>query len=99
MRRGNAAMIVVLGVMGFLGVLSYLLVSPFVGAVSNLIEDLPNIVERIRALDIFRQIDPSAPTSATSSRSGRKRSRRTCRRRSATPSPSAARSSASVSAP
>ena len=99
MRRGNAAMIVVLGVMGFLGVLSYLLVSPFVGAVRNLIEDLPNIVERIRASDIFQQIDPSAPTSATSSRSGRRRSRRTCRRRSATPSPSAARSSASVSAP
>ena len=57
MRRGNAAMIVVLGLMGFLGILSYLLISPFVGAVRNLIEDLPNIVERIRASDLFQQID------------------------------------------
>jgi len=57
MRRGNAAMLVVLGVIGFLGALAYLLVSPFVGAVRNLIEDLPNIVERIRASDIFLQID------------------------------------------
>lgn len=57
MRRGNAAMIVVLGVIGFLGTLAYLLVSPFVGAVRNLIEDLPTIVERIRASHLFQQID------------------------------------------
>src|SRR6188472_3394362 len=44
MRRGNAAMIVVLGLMGFLGILSYLLISPFVGAVRDLIEDLPTKV-------------------------------------------------------
>jgi predicted PurR-regulated permease PerM len=98
MRRGNAAMIVVLGVMGFLAVLSYLLVSPFVGAVRNLIEDLPNIVERIRASDLFQQIDQRTDL-GDKLQSGPRRSRRTCRRRSATPSPSAARSSASVSAP
>ncbi len=57
MRRGNAAMVVVLGVMGFLGTLSYLLISPFVGALRNLVEDLPTIVERIRASDLFQQID------------------------------------------
>ena len=57
MKRGNAAMLVVLGLVGFLGALAYLLVSPFVGAVRNLIEDLPQIVERIRASDIFQQLD------------------------------------------
>ena len=49
MRRGNAAMIVVLGVMGSLGILAYLLISPFVGALRNLVEDLPTIVERIHS--------------------------------------------------
>lgn len=57
MRRGNAAMFVVLGLVGFLGGLAYLLVSPFVGAVRNLIEDLPTIVEHIRQSDLFQQID------------------------------------------
>ena len=57
MKRGNAAMLVVLGVVGVLGVLAYLLVSPFVGAVQDLIEDLPNIVERIRASDLFQRLD------------------------------------------
>jgi predicted PurR-regulated permease PerM len=57
MKRGNAAMLVVLGLVGFLALLAYLLVSPFVGAVRNLIEDLPSIVERIRQSDIFQQID------------------------------------------
>jgi len=57
MRRGNAAMLVVLGLLGFLVTLGYLLISPFVSALRNLIEDLPNIVERIRASDIFLQID------------------------------------------
>ena len=57
MKRGNAAMLVVLGVVGFLGLLAYLLVSPFVGAVRNLIEDLPSIVESVRQSDIFQQID------------------------------------------
>ncbi len=57
LRRGNAAMLVVLGVMGFLGLLSYLLISPFVSAVRNLIEDLPTIVSRIRTSELFQQID------------------------------------------
>jgi predicted PurR-regulated permease PerM len=57
MKRGNAAMIVVLGLIGFLGVLGYLLVSPFVGALRDLIEDLPSIVERIRASDLFQELD------------------------------------------
>jgi predicted PurR-regulated permease PerM len=57
LKRGNAAMLVVLGLVAFLGVLAYLLVSPFVGAVRNLIEDLPNIVERIRASELFQQLD------------------------------------------
>ena len=39
MKRGNAAMIVVLGLVAVVGVLAYLLVSPFVGAVRDLIED------------------------------------------------------------
>ena len=57
MKRGNAAMLVVLGLVGFLGVLGYLLVSPFVGALRDLIEDLPGIVERIRASDLFQELD------------------------------------------
>jgi predicted PurR-regulated permease PerM len=57
MKRGNAAMIVVLGLVAVVGLLGYLLVSPFVGAVRDLIEDLPNIVERIRGSDLFRRID------------------------------------------
>jgi predicted PurR-regulated permease PerM len=57
MKRGNAAMLVVLGLVGFLVALAYLLVSPFVGAVRNLIEDLPTIVERIRTSDLFQQLD------------------------------------------
>jgi predicted PurR-regulated permease PerM len=57
MKRGNAAMLVVLGLVGVLGLLAYLLVTPFVGAVEDLIEDLPNIVERIRGSDLFQQLD------------------------------------------
>ena len=57
MRRGNAAMIVVLGLVGVIALLAYLLVSPFVSAVSDLIDDLPSIVERIRSSDLFRQLD------------------------------------------
>ena len=57
MKRGNAAMVVVLGLVAFLVGLAYLLISPFVGAVRDLIEDLPTIVERIRASDLFQQID------------------------------------------
>ena len=57
MKRGNAAMLVVLGLIGFLGVLAYLLVSPFVAALRDLIEDLPSIVERIRASDLFQELD------------------------------------------
>ena len=43
----------VAGVVG----LAYLLVSPFVSAVRDLIVDLPSIVERIRSSDIFQQLD------------------------------------------
>ena len=57
MKRGNAAMLVVLGLVAFLGLLSYLLVSPFVSAIRDLIEDLPSIVERIRGSDLFQQLD------------------------------------------
>jgi predicted PurR-regulated permease PerM len=57
MKRGNAAMVVVLGLVAFLVGLAYLLISPFVGAVRDLIEDLPTIVERIRASDLFQQLD------------------------------------------
>ena len=96
MKRGNAAMIVVLGLVAVVGVLGYLLVSPFVGAVRDLIEDLPNIVERIRGSELFRQID-AGPISATSSRRGPSRSQPTSRRSSATRSSSAARSSGSGS--
>ena len=57
MKRSTAAMLVMLVVFLVFGLLAYLLISPFVGAVRNLIEDLPQIVERIRESDIFRQID------------------------------------------
>ncbi len=57
MKRGNAATIVVLGLVMFLLGLGYLLVSPFVGAVRDLIEDLPTIVERIRASELFQRLD------------------------------------------
>jgi len=57
MRRGNAAMLVVLGLMGFLAALAYLLISPFVSALRNLVEDLPTIVERIRTSDLFQQLN------------------------------------------
>jgi predicted PurR-regulated permease PerM len=57
MKRGNAAMLVVLGLLGSLGRLGYLLISPFVGAIRDLIEDLPGIVERIRGSDLFQQLD------------------------------------------
>ena len=56
-KRGNAATLVVLGLVGALTGLAYLLVSPFVSAVRDLIEDLPSIVERIRASDLFQQLD------------------------------------------
>jgi predicted PurR-regulated permease PerM len=57
MKRSSAALLVMVLLTVVVGVLGYLLVSPFVGAVRDLIEDLPNIVERIRESDIFRQID------------------------------------------
>ncbi len=57
MKRSSAALLVVAVFLVLFGVLAYLLVSPFVGAVHDLIEDLPNIVERIRESDIFKQID------------------------------------------
>jgi predicted PurR-regulated permease PerM len=57
MKRGNAALLVVLGVVGGLVVLAYLLVSPFVDAIRDLIEDLPDIVERIRGSELFQEID------------------------------------------
>ncbi len=57
MKRSSAALLVMVLLTVVVGVLGYLLVSPFVGAVRDLIEDLPNIVERIRESDIFRRID------------------------------------------
>ena len=57
MKRGNAAILVVLGLFLLLALLAYLLVSPFVGAVRDLIEDLPTIVERIRASELFQDLD------------------------------------------
>lgn len=57
MSRANAATLILAGVVVVLSVLAYLLVSPFVSAVRDLIEDLPSIVERIRQSDLFRQID------------------------------------------
>ena len=56
-KRGNAATVVVLALVAALSGLAYLLVTPFVRAIQNLIEDLPTIVERIRSSDIFQQID------------------------------------------
>jgi len=56
-KRGNAAAVIVLGLVGALVGLGYLLIRPFVDAVRNLIVDLPSIVERIRASDLFRQLD------------------------------------------
>jgi predicted PurR-regulated permease PerM len=56
-KRASAAMIVMIGLVSALVVLAYLLISPFVSAIRDLIEDLPNIVERIRSSDIFQQID------------------------------------------
>ncbi len=57
MKRGNAAMLVVLGLVALFAALAYLLISPFVDAVQDLIEDLPNIVERIRSSDLFQELD------------------------------------------
>jgi predicted PurR-regulated permease PerM len=57
MKRGNAAMLVVLGLVLLFVVLAYLLISPFVGALRDLIEDLPSIVERIRSSDLFQELD------------------------------------------
>jgi predicted PurR-regulated permease PerM len=57
LRRGNAATLLVLSIVVAVGVLGYLLISPFVDAIQNLIEDLPNIVERIRESEIFQRLD------------------------------------------
>jgi predicted PurR-regulated permease PerM len=57
MKRSSAALLVVLGVFSVLGLIGYVLVSRFVTAVRNLIEDLPAIVESIRDSDIFKEID------------------------------------------
>ncbi|MFN8223421.1 MAG: AI-2E family transporter [Gaiellales bacterium] len=56
-RRGNAATGLVLGLVVLLGALVTLLVTPFIGAVGDLIEDLPNIVQRIRESDLFQRLD------------------------------------------
>jgi len=56
-KRGSAAMMVVFGVIGVIAALATLLVSPFVSAVRDLIEDLPNIVNRIRESNVFQQLD------------------------------------------
>ena len=57
LKRGNAATILVLGLVIFLTALAVLLITPFVGAVRDLIEDLPNIVQRIRDSELFQRLD------------------------------------------
>jgi predicted PurR-regulated permease PerM len=57
LKRATAALLVVFTLVTALVGLAYLLITPFVRAIRDLIEDLPNIVERIRASDLFRQID------------------------------------------
>lgn len=57
MKRASAALIVVLTLVTTLVGLAYLLVTPFVDAIRELIEDLPNIVERIRSSELFQQLD------------------------------------------
>lgn len=57
LRRGNAATLLVLGITIVLVVLVTLLVTPFIGAVQDLIADLPNIVQRIRDSDLFQRLD------------------------------------------
>ena len=57
MRRGTAAMVLVFGTVAVIGVLATLLVTPFVGAVQDLVRDLPNIVRDIRDSDLFRRLD------------------------------------------
>ena len=97
MKRSTAASLLVLVLVVFLvfGLLAYLLVSPFVGAVRNLIEDLPQIVERIRESDVFRQIDARTDLGDRSSQTGPRSSPSISPRSSATRSSSAARCSAS----
>jgi predicted PurR-regulated permease PerM len=56
-RRGTAAMILVFGTVAIISVLATLLVTPFVGAVQDLIRDLPNLVRDFRDSDLFRRID------------------------------------------
>lgn len=57
LKRASAALLVVLALVTALVGLAYLLVTPFVDAIRELIEDLPNIVERIRSSDLFQQLD------------------------------------------
>lgn len=56
-KRTNASVVVVLSLVAALVGLAYLLISPFVAAVRDLIVDLPSVVEDIRSSDIFRQLD------------------------------------------
>ena len=66
MKRGNAAMIVVLGARRRPRACSPTCSSaPFVGAVRDLIEDLPNIVERIRGSEHLPADRRGGPISAT----------------------------------
>ena len=97
MKRASAAILVVLGLAVVLGILAYLLVSPFVGAVRDLIEDLPSIVERIRASELFQDIDRRTDL-GEELQGGPSRSRPIFPRSSATHSRWAGGSSASVSA-
>ncbi len=60
LRRGNAAALVLFLVVVVLGVLSALFITPLVGAVRDLIQDLPGIVERIRESDLFQRLDARA---------------------------------------
>ncbi len=57
LRRGNAATLLVLGLVVVITSLAVVLITPFVGAVRDLIEDLPNIVQRIRESELFQRLD------------------------------------------
>ncbi|MSO58616.1 MAG: AI-2E family transporter [Thermoleophilia bacterium] len=57
LRRGDAAALMLLLVVVVGGALAALFVTPLVGAVRDLIEDLPQIVERVRESSLFEQLD------------------------------------------
>jgi predicted PurR-regulated permease PerM len=57
LRRGNAATLLVLGLVVVVTALAILLITPFIGALRDLLHDLPNIVQRIRESEVFQKLD------------------------------------------